>query len=78
MQEDINNMSEEEIRNSWGMSNASLGRTILSASVGVLNSLLIFLWTFVYDFISHRAVLWENHKYTSDNESSYVTKSFIF
>ena len=45
-------MTEEEIKNDWKFNNASFGRTVLSASVGILNSVLIFIWTFIYNFVS--------------------------
>lgn len=56
-------MSDIEIKNYWSFSNASFGRIALSACVGLLNSILIFIWTFIYDYVSWKIVIWENHKY---------------
>ena len=41
-------------------------RSILTACLGILNGIAIFLWTEVYNYFSEVVVDWENHKFESE------------
>lgn len=53
-------------------------RQIYGAGVGAINGTMIFILQETYNFIARYAVKWENHKYNSEMENSYLVKTFIF
>ena len=53
-------------------------RQLYSAGVGAINGATIFVLQEIYNFISLYVINWENHKYNSELENSYLVKTFIF
>lgn len=46
--------------------------------IGSVNGILIFVFTEVYKFLSLVGVKWENHRFQTEEENSFVLKTFIF
>ncbi len=53
-------------------------KSILGSLLGALNGLAIFIFTEVYNYCSNIVVEWENHKYESEKQNSFIIKTFIF
>ena len=56
----------------------NLEKQIYSAGVGALNGAIIFVFQEIYNFICLYVIDWENHKYDSELENSYLVKTFVF
>ena len=74
----IRDLTKEETDNlSTKVSEATM-KSILGVSAGIGNGILIFILTEIYRAASNIIVAWENHKYESDKENSFIVKTFVF
>jgi hypothetical protein len=56
----------------------NIEKQIYSAGVGAFNGAIIFVFQEIYNFICLYVIDWENHKYDSELENSYLVKTFVF
>lgn len=57
---------------------SSIRQSIYGALVGIVSGIVITIFTEVYNAVCAVTTDWENHKYESERENSYLVKTFIF
>lgn len=57
---------------------SDIRKTIYGVLVGAGSGVLIFIFTEIYNIVCTLTTDWENHKYESEKESSYLVKTFVF
>lgn len=57
---------------------SSVRQSVLGALVGIASGVVITIFTEIYNAVCMMTTQWENHKYESERENSYLVKTFVF